>query len=305
MRIVVTGGSGLLGSNLCMELSRLGHEVTALYRQHAIRTAEFGAVRCDIADTISLKHIMAELKPALIVHCAAATDIEWCEAHSSECMRINGWASGDVAATAHHLGVGFVYISTDSVFNGASGGYQETDPVSPVNQYGRSKAAGELAVARECLNALILRVNIYGWNLQSKQSLAEWALTLLRDGRTVPGFSDVVFAPVLVNDLARWIMALVKADCAGVYHVASSDYASKYMFLCALASVFELDRSLVHESCIKESPLSATRPRSTWLRVDKITASIGERMPTIYEGLQKFRLLLENGYVSRLKAAAV
>ncbi len=304
MRLVITGGSGLLGSNLTLDLSRRRHEVTALYRQHAIGIDDVRALPCDLVDVTRTSRLLAEVKPAWIIHCAAATDLDWCESHSQECMRINAEVSGQLAATARSIGAGLVYISTDAVFDGAVGGYYESDPVCPVNLYARSKAAGEAVVTREMPEALILRSNIYGWNLQPKNSLAEWALSNLRKGELIRGFRDVTFSPVLVNDLAEWILELIASGCTGIYHVGSCDHASKYEFLCELAEVFDLDGALVLESSFQESQLTTPRPRNTWLHTDKVTDALRRRMPTIREGLKRFRALSESGFLSRLRAAA-
>jgi dTDP-4-dehydrorhamnose reductase len=325
MKVAVTGGSGLLGSNLALELSDGGHEVTALYRQNPIRANQWensqwekssgmaarksaGACcseACDLTDGAGVARLLARVKPALIVHCAAETNLEWCENHPRDSMRINGEVPGLVASIARSIGAGLVYISTDAVFDGAAGGYRETDAVSPVNEYARGKAAGEAAVIREMPEALIVRVNIYGWNMRPKNSLAEWALELLRKGQCVPGFHDVTFSPVLVNDLAGWILELIEAGFAGTYHLASCDHSSKHDFLCELAAVFDLESSLVRKSSMEDSLLIAPRPRNTWLRTDKIAAALGRSMPSIRNGLERFRALSESGFASRLKSAAV
>jgi dTDP-4-dehydrorhamnose reductase len=194
-----------------------------------------------------------------------------------------------------------VYISTDAVFDGAAGGYSERDPVSPLNQYARSKMAGEIAVLREMPDALILRTTIYGWNLQPKHSLAEWALARLEGGQPVPGFADVTFAPVLVNDLARWILELIHHNSTGIFHVGSAEPCSKYQFLCQTADVFNLNAALVRKTCLADSTLAAPRPRHTWLRVDKIAATLGHPMPAVRDGLEHFRHLREDGLPERLK----
>jgi dTDP-4-dehydrorhamnose reductase len=219
-------------------------------------------------------------------------------------MRINAEVSGQLAATARCVGARLIYISTDAVFDGAAGAYRETDRPSPVNHYGVSKAAGEAAVLREMPEALILRVNIYGWNLQPKNSLAEWGLAHLRKGERILGFRDVIFSPMLANELAEWILDLIKCGCTGIYHLGSRDHATKYDFLRELADVFQLDGSLVREALLEQSPLTAPRPRNTWLCTDKVAGSLGRRLPTIRQGLETFRALSESGFVSRLKAAA-
>jgi dTDP-4-dehydrorhamnose reductase len=304
MRITVTGGSGLLGSNLAFELCRRGHEVTAVCRQHTICIDGVCTAQCDLADVSSTSRLLELCDPAWIIHCAAATDLDWCETHSSESMRINAEVPRQLAATARSIGARLIYISTDAVFSGAVGGYCETDPVCPVNQYGRSKAAGETAVLCEMPAALILRVNIYGWNARRKNSLAEWALALLRNGEPVSGFRDVTFSPILVNDLAECILEFLQAGSSGIYHVGSCDYATKYEFLRELARIFDLDDALVRESSVEESKLTTPRPRNTWLRTDKVAHALGRCMPSVREGLENLRALSESGFLSRLKAAA-
>jgi dTDP-4-dehydrorhamnose reductase len=293
-----------LGSNLALDFRREGHQVTALYRRHSLRMADIAAVACDLTGPGELSRVLAETRPDCIVHCAAATNLEWCEANPQECLRINAEVPAEIAALARKMGAGMVHISTDAVFDGAAGGYCETDDPSPVNRYGHSKALGEAAVLREMPAALVLRTNIYGWNLQPKTSLAEWALALLRKGSQVPGFRDVVFSPVLVNSLAGWILALANSGRSGIFHAASRGHISKYDFIRELAAVFGLDPALVRETSVADSALTTRRPRNTWLRNDKLAAVIGQPLPTIRQGLEAFRDLDESGFTRRLKAAA-
>lgn len=302
--ILVTGGSGLLGANLVLELAQRGHSVTAIYDRHGVAAAGVRSIRCDLADRSAATRLILASAPALVIHCAGATNVDWCETYPRECMRINAEVPGELAAAAQSVGARFVFISTDAVFDGISGGYREADPVAPLNNYAISKVAGEAAVLGEMPDALVLRVNIYGWNLQSKSSLAEWVLTRLQCAQTVPGFTDTTFAPVLVNDLASWILRLVERGCSGIYHVASSDWCSKYQFAREIAAVFQLDATQVRESLLDASSLSAPRPRNTWLRADKLVAALGHAMPTVREGLEAFRLLRDNSFSDRLKAAA-
>lgn len=302
--IAVTGASGLLGANLVLELARRKGPVVALYGCNPIVIEGVRSAACDLTDRPATQRLLGLLAPSLVIHCAAATNVDWCETHPRACLRINAEAAGDLAGQARAIGAAFVYISTDSVFDGVSGGYRETDPVAPVNSYARSKVAGEAAVRRAMPQALVLRVNLYGWDLQGRQRLAEWILSRLEGGQPVPGFRDVTFAPVLANQLAGWILDLTEADCAGIYHVASSDPCSKYDFARQIAEVFHLDPSLIRESRLEVSARSAPRPHHTWLRTEKVTAALGRSMPSIREGLEEFRALRENGFFQRLKAAA-
>jgi dTDP-4-dehydrorhamnose reductase len=301
--ILITGASGLLGANLTMEFLRQGRRVVPIYHTHPIVVTGATSAACDLTNTAEIERSLSEWAPSLVIHCAAATNVDWCESHPQEAMRINAQLAGDLAAQARSVGARLVFVSTDAVFDGISGGYAETDAVRPQNWYARSKVAGEEAVLRTMAEALVLRVNIYGWNLQAKNSLAEWVLLRLEHGDPVPGFCDTMFSPVLANDLAEWIPRLVDFGCSGVYHAGSADHTSKYDFAQEIANVFQLDVALVKETLLEASGLSAPRPRNTWLRADKITQVLGQPMPTIRQGLERFRTLRDNGFFHRLKAA--
>ena len=301
--ILITGASGLLGGNLTLELVRRGYSVALQYRIHPIAVSGATSAACDLTNVAATARLQSKWVPSSVVHCAAATNVDWCETHPQEAMRINAQAAGELAAWARSVGAGFVYISTDAVFDGISGGYSETDQVLPRNCYARSKLAGEEAVLRAMPEALVLRVNIYGWNLQAKSSLAEWILLRLEHGEAVPGFCDTTFSPVLVNDIAEWILRLLEMGSRGIYHVGSTDHITKYDFAREVASVFRLDTSLVKETLVRESSLTAPRPRNTWLRTDKVEQVLGRRMPTVRQGLERFRALRENGFCQRLKVS--
>ena len=181
------------------------------------------------------------------MHCAAATDVDWCERNPEGAHRINALLTGSLAAASREVDAAFVFISTDAVFDGRRGGYSETDAPSPVNVYGASKLAGETAAQNETDNLLIVRTNIFGWNFQLRLSLAEWMLSRLEADQTVPGFIDVTFSPILVNQLAETIFDLLEAGARGVIHAGSEDFCTKFQFARLVAEVFGLRQDLVED----------------------------------------------------------
>jgi len=301
----VTGSSGLLGSNLVLDLADAGYDVVALRGQHAVSFAGVPFYSHDLRDRRQTAELLTWLRPAWIIHAAAATNVEWCEQNPEECMRINAHGPGTVAAIARSIGAGVVYISTDAVFDGRAGGYRETDAISPLNAYGRAKAAGEQAVLRELPESLIIRTNIYGWNAQPKASLAEWILNRLEARQVTPGFADVFFSPLLVNDVSRYILELVRLGSVGIYHLGASEHCSKYDFAMRVADVFGLDPALVSRSSLEKSNLAAPRPLHTWLRSERATSALERPLASLREGLERFRDLRESGFAARLKASVV
>jgi dTDP-4-dehydrorhamnose reductase len=300
--IVVTGASGLLGSNLVLCAKQHGADVVAVYRRHKFASREIRSVRVNLLDKAAAHDTLQTFHPHWVVHCAALTNVEWCEEHPTDAYQVNVEMSRNLAAAAKRIGAALVYISTDSVFDGKRGNYSEADVPAPVNVYGRSKLMGEEAVREELERTLIIRTNIYGWNMQEKQSLAEWIFNRLRSNNRVTGFYDVLFSPLLVNDLSEMIMNMIELDMTGLYHVAASNSCSKYEFALMLAEVFGLEKKLVQKVSIEDSTLKAPRPRITSLGTDKISQVLGMPMPDVRAGLQRFKRISESGFLNKLKA---
>jgi dTDP-4-dehydrorhamnose reductase len=248
---------------------------------------------------------MAALRPKSIILCAAATKVDWCEEHPEEAERVNVQASSFLAEIAQELKAQFVYVSTDSVFDGKRGNYSETDQPAPLSVYAKSKWGGEQEVLRRHSSPLIVRVTIYGWNAQPKQSFAEWVLDEIGAGKQVRGFADVYFCPLLANDLAEVLLTMLDRGLSGLYHVASSERISKYDFTKQVAATFNLGMDGVAPMSILEAKLRAPRPIDPSLNTEKIRAALGRAMPDIGTGLRRFWDLHQSGYHNQLKGFLV
>lgn len=300
--LVVTGADGLLGANLLLMARRLGCEIVGITHRRVLRIPGVAVFPTELTDATATRDVIDALAPAGIIHCAGATNVDWCEEHPHEAKKVNAEASAFLAEIAHKRNAQFLYVSTDSVFDGKRGDYSEEDEPGPVNRYAESKLLGEKAVLRAHPAALVARVNIYGWNAQPKQSLAEWILARLQAGESVPGFTDVYFSPILVNDLSDQLLAMLKGNLSGIYHVAGSERVSKYEFARRVAACFELNPDRVQPSKLAEASLRAARPQDVSLNTQKVRAALGNAMPTVDEGLRRFRELQDEGYVNKLKS---
>jgi dTDP-4-dehydrorhamnose reductase len=144
---------------------------------------------------------------------------------------------------------------------------------------------------------LVLRVNFYGWNIQNKQSLAEWILNQLSDGRTVPGFSDVHFCPMFVNDVAEMVLRMLDRCMTGIYHLVGSEKISKFEFARRLATVFGFSPDKVLPISMEQAKLRALRPRDTSLNTQKLANNLSCVLPDVNSGLTRFRVLSQQKYV--------
>lgn len=299
MRILVTGASGLLGLNLALEAAK-HHAVVGVTHSHGLREVPFDVRSADLLDVAATERLLATERPDLVVHCAALANVDQCEQDADRALALNATLPARIAAATYKAGTQLVHVSTDAVFDGLAGDYTEEDEPNPINVYGQTKLAGERNVLGADPQAVVARVNFYGWSLSGRRSLAEWFLNRLQSGLRTPGFRDVFFCPLLANELARILLRMTEAGLHGLYHVVSSEATSKYDFGVALARTFELDETLLQPTLVGSSGLAAKRPSRLTLSTGKASRVLGMAMPRVSDSLLEFRALFEQGYAQRL-----
>jgi dTDP-4-dehydrorhamnose reductase len=300
-KILVTGASGLLGSNLVFQTAHQ-HEVIAVTHTHPFRLEGVETVMADLCIPENATRIIDQHAPEWVIHCAAETNIDRCELEPERAFRVNRDMARWVAQATRASGSRLIFISTDAVFSGARSLLREDDVPDPINVYGQSKLEGEGAVFEEDLKAMIVRTNFYGWNAAEKQSLAEWFLAHLEAGRTCRGFSDVYVKLLLVNDLVDLLLHLMERECEGIYHVLGKDCVSKYAFGIRLAQIFKLDERLIQPIEVNRIGLGAPRSRNLCLDTSKISNVLGVELPSLEDGIHRFYELKQKGYPESLKS---
>jgi dTDP-4-dehydrorhamnose reductase len=295
MRILITGASGLLGLNLALETTRR-HTVFGTVNDHALKTDAFKVIRTDLLVPGAVEHLLEVTRPDWVIHCAALANLDACETNRLLAQQLNTELPRTLAGYVARSGARLVHVSTDSVFDGLRGDYSEDDIPTPVGEYSRTKLDGELAVAEADPTAIIARVNLFGWSLTGNRSLAEFFFNNLSLHKQVMGFTDVFFCPLLANDLADLFIRMLERKLSGLYHVVSSESLSKYDFGLRLAQRFDLDGSLITPTSVTQSGLKATRSPNLTLRSDKLAHALGEPLPRLSTGLDRFYTLYQQGY---------
>lgn len=304
MRLLVTGVSGLLGLNLAIQAAGR-FDVTGVMRGERARPAPgapFDTLLADLTDPHSLKQVMEAAAPDVIVNCAALTEVDYCEAQPEEAQQINTDLPGRIACLAARSGVKLLHISTDSVFDGLRGGYCEEDEPNPVNVYARTKLEGERAVFEANPDALVARVNFYGWSWQGRRSLAEWFYLNLSQGKSIFGFADIVFSPLLVNDMIEILLRMIEKRLSGLYHVVSPESQSKFAFGRMLAREFGFNENLVSPATCHDAGLKALRSPLLNLHPDKLARALGEQLPGQEDSMRRFGELYRHGHPQHLRS---
>ncbi len=300
-RFLVTGASGLLGLNFSLQFADR-HDVVGIVHRNRLMGVPFQVVQANLSEPGKTMDLLREFKPEVVLHCAAMANVDACEDDPGKAYRINAEVSGEMAGFCAQQGIRFVHISTDAVFDGRLGNYLEEDLPNPINAYAETKLAAEHLVTAANPNAIIARVNFYGYSLFGRRSLGEFFVNHLAAGEPVKGFTDVVFCPLEVNDLADVLLEMIEKDLSGLYHVLSPESLSKYEFGCRIAKEFGFDSSLITPITWEDAGLKATRSPNLTLRVDKLQADLGHALPGQEEGIKRFHRLYQEGYPQNVQS---
>jgi len=304
MRILITGTGGLLGLNLALELSKQ-HTVIGADRKALSAQDIFESHQIDLLVPGAVSQLMDAAEPDAIIHCAALANVDACESEPELASLMNGELPGLFARQASRDGVQLVHISTDAVFDGEKGNYTEEDRTNPLSVYAKTKLDGERSVLEAMPEAVVTRVNLFGWSASGTRSLAEFFYHNLAAGKPLKGFTDVHFCPILVNDLADIFAEIFQQGLSGLYHLVSPECMTKYDFGVTIAQKFGFDPDQIEPVSVEDFGLKAARSPLLTLNTAKLSAALGHPLPDVRAGLERFYQLEQSGYPTRLKQLVV
>ena len=290
-KVLITGASGLLGRKLARALS----EEYRVIPTHSTHPVNPDSMRMDIVDGSEVVGVLSEVRPELILHAAAETNVDKCETNRELAWSVNAEGTRNIASACGKIGAKLVYVSTDYVFDGEKGHYSEEDKANPVNYYGVTKLEGERFVRELCGDYVIVRTSVlYGWH-PNRLNFATWVIDSLKSGMRISVAEDHYNSPTLADNLAEAILKIVEADATGLYHIAGSERISRYDFAMKTAEVFGLDRSLVTPVKMEDLKIwVAKRPRDSSLSMYKARHELKAGLLDVHEGLRQMRVLASN-----------
>jgi len=285
MKILVTGAEGMLGSALCPELRRCGHEVVPTDRQ----PLSADTLQLDICDHQAITRTFGAARPDWVIHLAAATDVDRCEQDPLEAYRVNAVGTEYLARACHASGSRLLYTSSAAVFDGEKHTpYVETDAPNPVNVYGRSKLAGEFAVRRLSDCYQIVRAGwLVGGRGRDKKFVGK-ILRLLDQRKELSIVTDKIGSPTFTEDLARGITALIGTHYVGIFHMANQGACSRYDIAVKLLEYLGRHDVTIHPVSSDAFPLPAPRGRSEAVENCRLRALGLDTMPTWEEALRAY-----------------
>jgi dTDP-4-dehydrorhamnose reductase len=317
MRILVTGGTGLVGSNV-IKVARedCGAEVVAaLYARKPEVPWVAGVVHLDLEEPASVRMAVEEHQPQAVIHCAAPRDEDRLEVDHEWGWRVMVAGTRAMADACRAVGARLVFVSSDWVFGqGGQPPYGEGSPPCPANYFGLLKVVGETLVSSRCEDYAIVRIaGVYGpnWSYPSHVQteagmgfgwLANHYVHRLSQRRRVAVWTDHVnvrASPSLASDVARVLLTLAHGDQQGIFHGCGRDGVSRLDLAQAVAGAFGFDRELVRAATPEEMDVGHLRgklsaPRDSRLQVAGSEARLNRTNLGLGDGLEEYRRQLQD-----------
>lgn len=259
MKILVIGASGLVGGNCLKHFKSKGWDVLGTHFGYATDdTTYFNTLDLEDPQNGDVKNF----KPDVVVHCGALTHVDYCEDHVDESFQKTVVSTQNAVKLAKDSGAKFVFFSTDYVFDGKKGFYNEDDEVNPLSVYGKHKLEAERVVQASGLEHVIIRItNVFGDEIRGKNFIArliEVSLSGEKAEWKVP--IDQYATPVNAFVLARALYLLLRDGKTGVYHIGSTDYLNRYQLAMRVKQYFPSENFIIKGLTTEELNQKADRP---------------------------------------------
>lgn len=296
MKTLVLGANGLLGSNVVTAVEETGGEPVGTYHTSE-PPFEAPCHQLDIRDRESLTEVLDGADPALVVNCAAMTDVDGCEKHPEQADGVNAEAPGTIATLCTERDIPLTHVSTDYVFDGeAEHPYAVDASPNPIQKYGRSKLDGERAVQENHPDPTVVRLSfVYGIHQGSNElkGFPAWVRGRLREGVSTPLFTDQWITPSRAGQAAETILELHQKGATGLYHVACRSCVTPHEFGNKIRDSMGVSIEYIEEGLLEEVDRLADRPAYSCLDVSRVEETLGRAQPSLAEDLAEIEATLD------------
>lgn len=299
MKVLITGSNGLLGQKLIKLLAnKEGVEIlgtsSGVNRVHQYK---FNYRSLDITDNGAVERLISGFKPDVVINTAAMTNVDACEDDRENCWDVNVNAVKYLLSACQKCNAKLIHLSTDFVFDGENGPYEEEDEPNPLSYYGESKFASEKVLQESDYKnwAIARTIIVYGTGENmSRSNIVLWAKGALESGNPLTIVDDQFRSPTLADDLAMGCWLIAEKDKTGIFHLSGKDFMSILELVKRVADFFNLDASKV--TPIKSDSLNqaAKRPPVTGFILDKAINELGYVPVSFEEGLEKLEKEINN-----------
>lgn len=288
--ILVTGSNGLLGQKITerlLETQQFNLIATSKGANRFPVQDGYTYAEMDILDPENVRSVVENFQPDAIIHTAAMTNVDTCESEKELAYQLNVGAVKTLVSLCEEHNIHLVHLSTDFIFDGADGPYDELAAPHPLSYYGITKLEGEEVIKNSvCRWAILRTILVYGIvGDMSRSNIVLWAKGALEKGDPINVVNDQWRMPTLAEDLADCCLLAVEKDARGVYNASGKDMMSIAELVGRVADYWRLDKAMIHEVSSETLKQTAKRPARTGFILDKTIADLGYNPHSFEEGL--------------------
>lgn len=261
------------------------YETYGTYSKIAVNDFEF----LDLNDSSSIKEVFNKIHPEVVIITAALTNVEYCETNREETYKINVSGIENIIKVAQKYSCKVIYISTEYVFDGENGPYDEEDSTNPINYYGETKLLAEKAIQKQIKDYLIIRTTVvYGWNIDSKNFIMQ-LIQNLSENKIMKVPNDQISSPTYCPNLSEMIKECCDKKIYGVLNLVGKDIMDRYSFAIKSAEILNLKKELLIPVKTEILGQVARRPLNAGLKVDKVYEMLENKPLGVMESLAEIK----------------
>lgn len=291
MKILLTGSNGLLGQKLVKLILDGGKDELIATARGVNRLpypeSNYSFDQLDITDQPQVNEVLDRHNPDVVIHTAAMTNVDQCETEREDCWKQNVDAVEYLIGACERSSSFLVHLSTDFIFDGEDGPYDENAKANPISYYGDSKLAAEKLLLESNIKYAIARtVLVYGIaHDMSRTNIVLWVKKSLEDAKAIKVVDDQLRSPTLAEDLAIGCYLLAEKRAEGIFNISGKDLLTPYEMALKTAAYFNLDTSTMEKADASTFTQTAKRPPKTGLLIDKAIDQLGYAPRSFEEGI--------------------
>jgi len=288
--ILVTGSNGLLGQKITSAILS-GRQFNLVATSKGLNrfkvTEGYQYASMDILDPANVRAVIEKYRPDSIIHTAALTNVDKCHEQKELAHQLNVEAVKTLVEICSEYDIQLIHLSTDFIFDGANGPYDEQDTPNPLSYYGMTKLeAEELVKNAQCKWAIVRTIIVYGIvNEKSRSNIVLWAKEALEKGDPINVVNDQWRMPTLAEDLAEGCLLIAEQDAHGIFNVSGKEMMSISELVHKVARFWGLNKELIREISSASLNQAAKRPVKTGFILDKAINELGYKPHSFEQGL--------------------
>jgi len=291
LKILITGSNGLLGQKLVKLILDRGKDELIVTARGTNRLpypeVNYQFDQMDITDQSRIDDVIDRHAPEIVIHTAAMTNVDQCETERENCWKLNVDAVEYLIKACARNSSFLLHLSTDFIFDGKEGPYDEQAKANPISYYGESKlAAEELLLNSNVKFAIARTVLVYGIaHDMSRSNIVLWVKKSLEGGKPIKVVDDQLRSPTLAEDLAAGCYLIAEKRAQGIFNICGKDLLTPYEMALKTAAYFNLDTSTMERADASTFTQTAKRPPKTGLIIGKAIAELGYAPHSFEEGI--------------------